>query len=129
MRPWLSTLPPDHERERLESGVRSLLSRLAVGSGQGSDPGSAVERIHFYLVYHGRHAHDRVMQELISQLYLRAWPGLLSIAPHCQPHLALVPSQRQAPVKVRPAHGLAPPTTRLVVLDGAGGGDWCSCVS
>jgi hypothetical protein len=78
-------------RRDLESRVRRLLSGLPVNAGQGSDPASSVERIHFYMVYHGDHAHDHVMQALISQVYLTVWPQLLTVAPHCHPHLPLPP--------------------------------------
>jgi hypothetical protein len=43
----------------------------------------AVERVHFYLAYHG-YGDDRRLQELVARLHLAASPDLAYLAPHCR---------------------------------------------
>ena len=90
----------DHIRASLEDGLHKLIDEMAQGAGRGLDPVAAIERVHFYLVYHGRAAHDRMIQELVAQMYLKAWPELLRVAPHGQPTVLSDDQQISKPVKV-----------------------------
>ena len=65
-------------RRNFEKNISALLKeKLTL-----NDPAREVGQTNFHLAYHG--LNDRALQVKIAQLYERACPSLLYVAPHCQ---------------------------------------------
>jgi protein O-GlcNAc transferase len=87
MRSWPHTL---RERRRMERQVAALNSQLRPPDHLLRPLMSGLDRIHFYIQYHG--LNDRKVQESIARAYRRRIKDIDSVAPHLSPTASRPPS-------------------------------------
>ena len=78
--------------KEVRENFRKQVVALADSDIRIQDPFCEVGATNFYLAYHGEN--NRELQSLVARFYIKACPGLLYTAPHCQGLLDWTPEKR-----------------------------------